>query len=213
MVNLVTLVGVLAFGWPAGNILLLFWLENAVLGLCTLVKVATAQAPAKSPILVNGRSAGSSPSLYALFFTVHYGIFCVVHLVFRLIVAITIGVEPTFLLLGLPLVLIVIRYTVETIRTWFGGDGLRRVVSPQQAMMQPYPRVIVLHLSVLVAFALVVGGLSRDERLEGVVRFVDRASAALPPHWRTEGVAVVTVLVLVKTVVDVFTTRRAVRAR
>lgn len=213
VLNLVTLLGVLAFGWPPGNVLLLFWLENAVLGVCTLVKVASAQAPSASGIQVNGRDAGSSPSLYAVFFTFHYGIFCVVHLVFTLIVAIKIGVEPTFFLLGLPLILIVIRYTIETWTTWFGPGELRRHTSAQQAMVQPYPRIIVLHVSILLAFAVVITDLSQDEQLAALRERAEPTLRMLPAPWQTQGVAVVAVLVVIKTVVDVFTTRRALRAR
>ena len=43
--NPLALAGVLFFGWPPGNVFLLFWVENAVLGVCTLVKVLTAQGP------------------------------------------------------------------------------------------------------------------------------------------------------------------------
>ncbi len=213
VVNAVTLIGVLTFGWPPGNVLLLFWLENAVLGICTLVKISTARAPSTSQIKINGRDAGSSPALYALFFCLHYGIFCTVHLVFTLVVAIKIGVEPTFFLLGFPLILIVVRYAIETWTTWFGRGDLRATTSSQQAMMQPYPRVVVLHLSILVAFGLVLGNLTRDPRLNELQERAESVLRMLPPAWRSEGVAVVALLVVIKTVVDVLTTRRVLRTR
>ncbi len=83
--------------------------------------------------------------MFALFFGFHYGLFCLVHAVFTGFVAYTLGVEATFLFLGLPIVLIVIRYTVEVSTVWFGA-GQREVVSPAKAMLQPYPRIIVLHV-------------------------------------------------------------------
>jgi len=30
--NAITVLGVVAFGWPAGNVFILFWVENAVIG-------------------------------------------------------------------------------------------------------------------------------------------------------------------------------------
>lgn len=206
--NFVSLLGVLVFGWPPGNVFALFWIENAVLGLVTLVKVASARAPSNKGITVNGRERPGSPMLFALFFMFHYGIFCVVHGVFTGIIAWKIGFEASFALLGLPVVLLLIRYTVETLTTWVGPNGLRWQVSPQQAMMAPYPRIVVLHLAAILGFGVVLGngfGLPAG--------FGSRVMASLPLAWRTDGVLLVIVLLLIKTVVDVGTTLKAVRTR
>lgn len=207
--NAVALLGVLLLGWPAGNVLLLFWVENAVLGLVTLVKVVTAQGEPTGTLTVNGQPRQGSPALYGLFFTFHYGLFCLVHLVFTGVVAWQIGVEPTFWLLGLPAVLLVVRYAVETATSWFGADGQRRTISPSQAMGQPYPRVIVLHLAVLLSFGLVVGGAGVD----GLPAWLSAVTDLLPPGWRTEGVLAVALLLVIKTVVDLLTTRWVLRRR
>ena len=199
-VNALTLVGVLALGWPAGNVFLLFWGENVVLGLVTLVRIGTAEV---SP-------AGRVGT--AFFFVLHYGIFAVVHLAFTGVVAWRLGAEPSFLLLGLPVALVVARYAVELGTTWFGAEGLRRATSPRQAMMAPYPRVVVLQVGVLVAFLLVgasfFAGLP-DSPVSGFARFL----AALPPWLGRPQVLAVVVLVLLKTLVDLLTTRRALRPR
>lgn len=208
VLNLFLLVGVLGFGWPPGNVFLLFWCENVVLGVCTVVKVLSAQ---RRTVRTDGSS--TSPALNAVFFALHYGIFCLVHLGFSLVVAVRVGVDPTFLLLGLPAVLIVVRYTVETATTWFGRGELRRSTSPKQAMIQPYPRVVVLHLSILAAFGLLIAGVVPGGPLDGLRERAAPLLRVLPQTWQTEGVAVVAVLVLIKTVVDVFTTGRALRPR
>lgn len=215
VVNLVTLVGVLGFGWPPGNVFLLFWCENAILGAVTLVKVATAQAPARNGVRINGGRPQHSAGLLAAFFVFHYGLFCVVHLVFTLIVALQIGIYLGWWYLGLPVVLIGIRYTVELVTTWFGSPGLRRSTAPDRAMMQPYPRIIVLHLAVLVAFGLVVTGSSGGSfggiDLTAIADQLRPVLDWLPPAWRNPGVLVVVVLLLLKTAADVITTRRALR--
>ena len=206
--NLVALLGVLVLGWPAGNVLLLFWVENAVLGVVTLVKVVTAQGTSTTRITVNGRPREGSPALFGVFFTFHYGLFCLVHLVFTGFVAVAVGFEPTFALLGLPVVLLVVRYAVETATTWFGPDGQRRTLSASTAMGQPYPRIIVLHLAVLGAFALVLSGAGGTGP-----GWLTTLTAPLPPAWRDDGVVVVALLLTVKTVVDLVTTRRVLRRR
>lgn len=207
--NLVALLGVLVLGWPAGNVLALFWIENAVLGLVTLVKVITARGASTGTITVNGRPRAGSPALYAVFFTFHYGLFCVVHLVFTGFVAVAVGLQPTFWLLGLPAVLLVIRYSVETATSWFGVDGQRQTISSSQAMAQPYPRIIVLHLAVLGAFGLVLAGSGRA----GGPAWLQSATDLLPAAWRTDGVVAVALLLVLKTVVDLVTTRWALRRR
>jgi hypothetical protein len=198
-VNLLTLVGVLALGWPAGNVFLLFWCENVVLGLVTLVRIGTAE--------VTPAGRGGT----AFFFVLHYGIFAVVHLAFTAGVAWRLGADPSFLLLGLPVALLVVRYTVELVTTWFGGEGLRRATSPRQAMAAPYPRVVVLQVAVILAFLILMASFFAglpDSPLAGFGRFLD----ALPPWLGRPEVLAVVVLVL-KTVVDLVTTRRALRVR
>lgn len=220
-VNLALLAGVLVLGWPAGNVFLLFWCENAVLGLVTLVRILTAEAPddpgrrSRVRLTVGSSEREVSPGTrvgVAAFFCLHYGIFCAVHLVFTVVVAAAIGIDRSWAFLGLPVVLLLVRYAVELATTWFGGRGLRGNTSPRAAMMQPYPRVVVLHLAVLLAFgagiALVVGGLpgGPSPRLTHLVDL-------LPDAWQHRGVLAVAVLLGVKTVVDLVTTRRALRPR
>ena len=207
--NLVTLVGVLALGWPAGNVLALFWVENAVLGVVTLVKVLTAQGTSTATVTVNGRRREGSRALFGVFFTFHYGLFCLVHLVFTGFVAVGVGLEPTFWLLGLPVVLLVVRYAVETATSWFGADGQRRTISPSRAMGQPYPRIVVLHLAVIGSFALVLSGAGSGAG----PAWLRSLTGLLPPAWREDGVVVVVLLLALKTVVDVVTTRWALRRR
>lgn len=118
-VNAVTVLGVVAFDWPVGNVFVLFWVENAVIGAWNVVRILTARGAAgerESTIRVNGRPTKAGTGALALFFCVHYGLFCLVHAVFTGFVAYQLGVAATFVLLGLPIVLIVIRYTVETSR-------------------------------------------------------------------------------------------------
>ena len=200
LVNLVTLVGVLALHWPAGNVFALFWCENVVLGLVTLVRVTTAEVEPQGRV-------GT-----ALFFCVHYGIFCVVHLVFTGFVAAALGVDLSFLYLGLPVGLLLVRYGVELGTTWFGSDGLRLRVSPRAAMFAPYPRIAVLQVGVLVAFALVLVGFVTDMPGSSSDPF-HRALALLPTWLGRPAVLAVVVLLGVKTLVDVLTTRRALRPR
>jgi hypothetical protein len=69
--NLTPLIGVVWFGWDAGALLILYWAENVVVGVCTLAAMAW-----RSLRTVTGALGFV---FTAPFFTVHYGLFCAVH--------------------------------------------------------------------------------------------------------------------------------------
>jgi hypothetical protein len=70
LANLVPLFGVLLLDWNVGAIVMLYWTENLVIGLYTLLKM-----------LVTGGSAALG---LMLFFCLHYGGFCTIHGMFVL---------------------------------------------------------------------------------------------------------------------------------
>lgn len=188
--NLLVLAGVIAWGWPPGNVFVLFWIENVILGVVTTVRIATAQ----------GRADGAPRWARSAFFVAHYGIFAIVHGAFALFIAFSVGFAPTLEALGLPAILIALRYVVELATGWFRG-GRRKTVTPDQAFAWPYPRLIVLHVATLLGFAAVMS----SGRTTGVV------AQALGPllNWLertglqiTDGVLVVALLIVLKTVAD-----------
>ena len=205
--NALTLVGVIVFDWPAANVFLLFWIENAVIGIVTIPKVATARGPGSSTMTVNGVPREMTPAAAAVFFCAFYGIFCVVHLVFTLLLAWRLGVEWSLFALGVPAALIVMRYIIETVLTWFGDRGRRERVSPRQAMFEPYPRIFVLHAAVLLGFAMFVVGNS------GPARMLAELRSTLEPmvggSALTDEIVAIVLLLVIKTGADVHFTRRA----
>jgi hypothetical protein len=86
--NAIPLVGVLAFGWNVWTILVIYWLENGIVGVYNVLKMARAEAaPAEGigAVNLNGRPIqGSAKAALIPFFLFHYGIFWVVHGVFVL---------------------------------------------------------------------------------------------------------------------------------
>jgi Family of unknown function (DUF6498) len=207
--NAISVLGVVSFGWPAGNVFVLFWVENAVIGAWNAVRILTARGDGRGEraptITINGRPTAGKPITLALFFSVHYGLFCLVHAVFTGFVAYTLGVEASFVFLGLPIVLIVIRYTVEVDTVWFGA-GQRDVVSPAKAMLQPYPRIIVLHVAVLIAFAVTLSQLD-GSAVPDLLQPTVTSLGALAGR----DVWLVLLLLGLKTVADVWMTKRATR--
>lgn len=77
--NLLPVVGVLYWGWDAFVLLMLYWMETAIIGFWTIVRVAAAPDDSGMP---RGIGAVLSGFGRAAFFTVHAGIFMLVHFVF-----------------------------------------------------------------------------------------------------------------------------------
>lgn len=163
--NLVPLAGVLTLGWGVYDVMLIYWLENGVIGIFTLARMATA-----------GRSPWATLAM-GPFFTVHYGLFWLVHGVF----VVTLfgpsgpfggassapaagGSSPLALPLvgGVPLLpgsgwalaALLLSHGVSFVHTWLLG-GERLGVDPGSIMARPYGRVMVLHLTLIAGGFLV----------------------------------------------------------
>jgi hypothetical protein len=79
--NWVPVFGVLYWGWDVFVLLVLYWLETAVIGVWTIARIALAPRGSMGPLLVNGRPT-TSPIALTLFFIVHSGGFMAGHLLF-----------------------------------------------------------------------------------------------------------------------------------
>jgi len=150
--NMIPLAGVVLWGWPVFPVMVLFWLENVVIGVLNIPRILLSQGDGMHGVLVLGKW------FTAAFFAVHYGIFTAVHGVF------------VFALFGVPL-----GGTVDSAQVWkvigdyqlhwalaalilshgfsfvtnYIGKGEYRTATIQQLMHAPYGRVVVLHLAIL----------------------------------------------------------------
>lgn len=203
LANLAPLAGVLFFGWEARDLLLLYWLENLVVGGWTLVRMLHA-----------GRLRALFP---ALFFSFHYSFFCGGHGMFIIDLTSPDGQGAAGLddaddgfpfliplhmlsanlawiqretpeLLGLPLLAFVISHGVSTLYHHFiGGEDRER--GAEDIMFDPYKRIMALHVAILIgAIAMLETG----------------AATALPA---------LLLLIAIKTAIDVHQHRAAHRKR
>jgi hypothetical protein len=84
--NLVPLVGVLFGRWTVATLLVLYWVENGIVGILNVPKILLAEGPGRPGSIGNAvglAGFGVAARLpIALFFLVHYGLFWVVHGIF-----------------------------------------------------------------------------------------------------------------------------------
>ncbi len=165
--NLVPLAGVLWLRWDLLLILALYWVENGVVGVINILKILRAEGTAPATHWrENGRPISSmSHGAVAGFFAMHYGLFWVVHgvFVFTLIPAIASdpsirpdGTIPAPLtgpnidlgVLALGAIGLSISHGVS-FWTNYIGRGEYRTLSPAQVMTQPYGRLVIMHLTIL----------------------------------------------------------------
>jgi hypothetical protein len=79
--NLVPIIGVFAWGWDAFLLLMLYWMESAIIAFWTIARIATLPPGAIGPLYVNGRPT-DSPVALTSFFVVFLGMFMAGHLLF-----------------------------------------------------------------------------------------------------------------------------------
>lgn len=175
--NLVPLVGVLIGRWNVPTLLVLYWVENGIVGVLNVPKILLAEGPVvggtTDPL---GRTeAGGTMGLatrvpIALFFLVHYGVFWVVHGIFVFLLPTFTGVggftdfrtlpdgslqffdpsvaEPDWSAVAWGAVGLAISHGVSFVLN-FLGRGEYRKISPTAQMGRPYARVVVLHMAIL----------------------------------------------------------------
>jgi Family of unknown function (DUF6498) len=168
--NMLPIYGVVFFGWDAFNIVLLYWAENIIIGFYNIFKIVFARV--EPPIANIGKLFTIS------FFIIHYSGFVAVHgaIIFSLFgkgdadKGMDIGRHPwPCFLVFVQMLVSVIRHCWTTIpndmKYAIGSLFLSRGVSfvhnyllageyktskPYDLMFQPYSRIIVMHIAILV---------------------------------------------------------------
>lgn len=175
--NVFPLVGVLAWHWDAGAVVLLYWWENLIVGFYAMLRMALAP-PDK------GNSQAAKVFMIP-FFCIHYGGFCAVHgglllalfgaegvherifpshqdmwwgpFIFLQLLAHVIAAAWNRLArwAGWALVAIAVSHGISFVRNyWLGSE--RRGTTLTNEMFRPYGRIVLLHLCILFGAFLAV---------------------------------------------------------
>lgn len=160
--NLVPLYGVLALDWPVFPIMVLFWLENIVIGLLNVLRMLLADPTNRA---LWHAKLGQVP-----FFGLHYGLFAAIHglLVFRffgspvyegLIHELWTGAAVLRVIadydLGLSLAVLATSHAFSFLWNYVGRGEFRQATL-KGLVRQPYSRVVVLHVTLLVGGGVVL---------------------------------------------------------
>lgn len=156
--NIAPVFGVLVWDWKVFPILLLFWVENIIVGLFNVLRLLLA-APDQSLKWL-------AKLFFIPFFCVHYGIFCIVHGIFviglfggecRLAGHLSVG--WVLKLIGQQHLWWAVAGLAASHALSFAvnyiGAGEFRTATLEKLTEQPYRRVVVLHLTILGGGALV----------------------------------------------------------
>jgi hypothetical protein len=97
--NAIPLIGAIFFGWNVWMILIVYWLENGIVGFFNVLKILRAEGPADptSDWRMNGKPmAAVGRAGIAGFFVIHYGLFWFVHGIFVLTLPLFAGIGDGF---------------------------------------------------------------------------------------------------------------------
>jgi hypothetical protein len=158
--NLVPLFGVLFLGWSVWNILIIYWLENGIVGAFNIAKMARAEGTSTgtgATMTINGQPAASMSKWGLMpFFAMHYGIFWFVHGIFvftlpAFAILSPAGTDEMTISPGSILFAGVALAISHGVSFWWNylHGGEYRTATPAGLMFAPYRRLIALHLTII----------------------------------------------------------------
>lgn len=169
-VNLIPIVGVVFFGWDVASIMLLYWSENVVIGFYNVLRMIKAQGKASKY-----GSQGKAGTIF--FFIIHYGMFTFVHGMF---VASLFGLpEKNYLGVAVAVAGLFFSHGVSYRKNFILQEEFKKI-SYDELFMQPYKRVIVMHLTIILGGG--VAGVTGATAIALVVLVILKISIDLFSH-------------------------------
>ena len=186
--NVITIASVFLFDYRVFDILVLFWLETAIIGFYALLKFWTVNLKENSTI-----TALTYSIPLTIFFIFHFGIFMMVHLVFISVLFSNVAVEDGFSniridIMGfvskliLPLGALFISHGFSFIVN-FLYKGEYKTYDEGMLMVQPYKRVVVMHLTIIFSgFVILPFGSGVAVVILSLIKFIIDINAHIWEH-------------------------------
>lgn len=149
--NLYPVIGVIFFNWQTYPLLLFFWTENLVIGFYTVLKM----------LVASGENAKPAAKLFTVpFFCLHYGIFTLVHGVFVVALFGSILADDTINAGTLTqqaleyqmfwgVLALLISHGISFFKNYIGKNEYQQA-ELTKLMFQPYGRVVILHVTIII---------------------------------------------------------------
>lgn len=146
--NFIPIIGVLFYGWSIPTILFLYWVESGVIGFFNIFKMLLAQGSDSEIVRLKDAAFFEKYGKYVMipFFMIHYSGFMLGHWAFIYgIFGSTIQSNRNFLL---TLLVMFISHEISFIVNFIGRQEYLSI-STQAQMVQPYKRIVVMHLTII----------------------------------------------------------------
>jgi hypothetical protein len=143
--NCIPVLGVSFLNWKLVDIMILYWSENLVIGFFNVLKMAKAQGRRSSKTL-SVRLPQKGKIFTIIFFILHYGGFTLGHGVFVFNIFGKPDLDP-FALVFLFLTLFT-SHSISFFNNFLKGGEYQRITAGS-LFMQPYNRVIIMHLAII----------------------------------------------------------------
>ncbi|MGE0873521.1 MAG: DUF6498-containing protein [Burkholderiales bacterium] len=172
--NLLPLAGVAFWGWQVGDVVMLYWAENLVVGAFNVLRMAIAKGEGGEPVpgrYQSSRLGELGGRVFIIgFFIVHYGMFCYVHGSFLAHLFPPTGIAPDqepFVVLrammrdgyALAALAAIVASHGFSFAANYLGRGEYRGAGIDRLMMSPYKRIVFTHVFILAgAFLLLAIG-------------------------------------------------------
>ncbi len=163
-VNSLPLFGVLLFGWSVFDVVFFYWIENVIIGALNVARILTSsgELAARDDPRLQGQKSPKKPGgakiFLAVFFTVHYGLFCWGHQQFVIGMfgdersVAEVMADPV---IGIGILAIAGSHLFSFFKNYIDGGENQRV-SAATLMTRPYGRIIVLHVTIIIGGFLVM---------------------------------------------------------
>jgi hypothetical protein len=157
--DLAPIIAILFWGWGAAALVMLYWIENVVIGAYVVPRMIVASVGRHGPLGVLG-------SLFGVpFFVFHYGMFCAVHGIFLLTMFhsqeqvlatsdMLVMLQRLFLgslsfaqNMNWVVIIVAVAHGAVFVHDFLAKGGWKETTADQE-MTAPYGRVIILHLSI-----------------------------------------------------------------
>jgi uncharacterized protein YktA (UPF0223 family) len=170
LTNLIPVYGVFFLEWTTYEVIFLYWLENGVIGFFNIIKMFYAEGKSANTLMRPYMEYTTNPNVTKYknqikrknehlipFFLIHYGGFFMIHGAFIMFIFRSNNISPIDCYsssVAIFLISLVFVYLFSLIFDYFGKKQYK-IVTKKSLFWSPYLRVVVIHLIILLGYALV----------------------------------------------------------